>query len=227
MAHVNPIQIQKFLKGVDYPASKQALIENAKNLGADENVCASLEQLPDEDFQTPADVSQAFGAMPDETESQAARKGRAQEEETCATGGNEFLAQAIEDSMAEVELCEMALQKSTSDEVKMFAQHMIDEHSQLGAELEKLAGGNKADLPKDMESKHKAAMRKMAQLSGPEFDREFVQHAVKEHENDIKVFDHYAREESDTGIRQIAEKGCRMLEQHLQMARELQKKMPA
>ena len=28
--------------------------------GAHESVCASLEQLPDEDFQTPADVSQAF-----------------------------------------------------------------------------------------------------------------------------------------------------------------------
>lgn len=60
MAHSNPIQIQKYLKGVDYPASKQDLIKNAKKNGADESVCASLEQLPDEDFQTPADVSQAF-----------------------------------------------------------------------------------------------------------------------------------------------------------------------
>jgi hypothetical protein len=61
MAHANPIQIQKYLKGVDYPASKAALIENAKKMGADENICASLEQLPDEKFQTPAEVSQAFG----------------------------------------------------------------------------------------------------------------------------------------------------------------------
>ena len=60
MEHANPIQIQKYLKGVDYPATRERLIENAKNLGADENVCASLEQLPDEEFQTPAEVSQAF-----------------------------------------------------------------------------------------------------------------------------------------------------------------------
>ncbi|HZV99183.1 MAG TPA: DUF2795 domain-containing protein [Methylophilaceae bacterium] len=60
MAHANPIQIQKYLKGVDYPANKAALIENAKKLGADENICNSLEQLPDEEFQTPADVSEAF-----------------------------------------------------------------------------------------------------------------------------------------------------------------------
>jgi hypothetical protein len=60
MAHANPVQIQKFLKGVDYPASKAQLIENAKKMGADENILASLEQLPDKEFQTPADVSEEF-----------------------------------------------------------------------------------------------------------------------------------------------------------------------
>jgi hypothetical protein len=61
MSHVNPIQIQKFLKGVDYPASKATLIENAKKMGADENVCASLEDLPEQDFDAPVDVSEALG----------------------------------------------------------------------------------------------------------------------------------------------------------------------
>ena len=60
MGHANPIQIQKYLKGVDYPASKQDLIKSAKKNGADDSICASLEQLPDEDFETPADVSEAF-----------------------------------------------------------------------------------------------------------------------------------------------------------------------
>jgi hypothetical protein len=60
MAHANPIQIQKYLKGVDYPASKQDLIKNARKNGADESICASLEQLQEDNFQTPADVSEAF-----------------------------------------------------------------------------------------------------------------------------------------------------------------------
>ena len=60
MAHANPIQIQKYLKGVDYPTNKRTLIETARRQGADESVCASLDQLPDEEFQTPADVSAAF-----------------------------------------------------------------------------------------------------------------------------------------------------------------------
>lgn len=69
MAHANPIQIQKYLKGVDYPTDKQTLIQTAKQQGADDSVCASLDQLPDQQFQTPADVSAAFkGPMPDHAE---------------------------------------------------------------------------------------------------------------------------------------------------------------
>jgi hypothetical protein len=63
MAKVNPIQVQKFLKGVDYPVSKQELLKNAQKEGADDNVRSMLEQLPDEKFQTPAEVSQAIGRL--------------------------------------------------------------------------------------------------------------------------------------------------------------------
>lgn len=58
---INPIQIQKFLKGVDYPASKNDLLRNAEREGADEDVRAMLERLPDEEYESPADVSQALG----------------------------------------------------------------------------------------------------------------------------------------------------------------------
>jgi len=63
MSKVNPIQMQKFLKGMDYPASKEELIDHAKQNGADENVCTTLEQLPDEEYETPADVSKAVGKI--------------------------------------------------------------------------------------------------------------------------------------------------------------------
>ena len=60
---VNPIQIQKFLKGIDYPASKEVLLTNAQRNGADEDVRATLEQLLDEEYETPADVSRALGKI--------------------------------------------------------------------------------------------------------------------------------------------------------------------
>ena len=63
MAKVNPVQLQKHLKGVDYPASKQQLIDRAKQQGADEQAISALEQLPDQEFDTPTEVSQAVGAL--------------------------------------------------------------------------------------------------------------------------------------------------------------------
>lgn len=63
MATINPIQMQKHLKGLDYPASKEDLIAHAKKHGADENALSVLEQLPDEEYETPADVSKAIGQV--------------------------------------------------------------------------------------------------------------------------------------------------------------------
>ncbi len=63
MAKVNPIQVQKFLKGLDYPASKQDVLQKAEQEGADEDVRSTLEQLPEEQFETPADISKAIGQI--------------------------------------------------------------------------------------------------------------------------------------------------------------------
>jgi len=63
MAKVNPIQVQKYLGGMDYPASKDEIVDHAKSKGADEKVMETLEQLPDDNFQTPADVSKAIGKI--------------------------------------------------------------------------------------------------------------------------------------------------------------------
>jgi hypothetical protein len=63
MTKVNPIQLQKHLKGVDYPASKEQLIEHAQKQGADENAISVLQQLPDEEYESPTDVSEAVGEI--------------------------------------------------------------------------------------------------------------------------------------------------------------------
>lgn len=60
---VNPIEIQKFLKGVNYPCSKQDLVAKARREGADQNVVSTLERLPDQPYNGPAGVSEAIGRM--------------------------------------------------------------------------------------------------------------------------------------------------------------------
>ncbi|WP_341529721.1 DUF2795 domain-containing protein [Nostoc sp. UHCC 0302] len=60
MARINPVQLQKHLKGIDYPASKQELIVHAQQHGADENAISALESLPEDQYETPTDVSRAI-----------------------------------------------------------------------------------------------------------------------------------------------------------------------
>lgn len=63
MAQVSPIEIQKHLKGMDYPASKQDLIEHAEGQGADDQIRSLLEQLPDQEYETPAEVNKEIGKL--------------------------------------------------------------------------------------------------------------------------------------------------------------------
>lgn len=60
---LNPIQVQKYLSGMDYPAKKQDILNKAKQEGADESIMGELEKLPDQDYRSPNDVSQALGKM--------------------------------------------------------------------------------------------------------------------------------------------------------------------
>jgi hypothetical protein len=63
MAKINPIQVQKFLKGVDYPTGKRELIEHARRQGADEAVLDILEQIPMERFNSANDVAEGIGRI--------------------------------------------------------------------------------------------------------------------------------------------------------------------
>ena len=64
-AKVSPAQVQKKLDGVDYPASKQDLIDHVKNSEGDNNkeVIQVIKQLPDKDYHSPVDVSKAVGQI--------------------------------------------------------------------------------------------------------------------------------------------------------------------
>jgi hypothetical protein len=57
----NPIQLQKYLGGVDYPTDKQTLIRRAQDNGAGDDVIRTLQNLPTDRFNSPNDVSEAIG----------------------------------------------------------------------------------------------------------------------------------------------------------------------
>lgn len=53
------IELQKYLGGVDYPASKDDLVETARSNGAPDDVVSALENATKDSFDSPTDVSDA------------------------------------------------------------------------------------------------------------------------------------------------------------------------
>lgn len=62
MAHVNPADVEKYLKGIGYPASKEDLLKMAKRNGAEPKVCDTIQRLPNQQFANPTDVAKAISA---------------------------------------------------------------------------------------------------------------------------------------------------------------------
>jgi len=59
----SPVELQKHLKGVSYPASKEDLIAAARDNGAPREVLDALQRLPGDQFDSPAEVAKAFGEL--------------------------------------------------------------------------------------------------------------------------------------------------------------------
>ena len=59
----SPIAVEKYLKGMEYPASKDELIEHAEDSEAPDEVVDLLNKLPDETYDNAADVTKAMGTV--------------------------------------------------------------------------------------------------------------------------------------------------------------------
>jgi flagellar motility protein MotE (MotC chaperone) len=73
-----PIEAQKALKGMDYPARKQEILEKARDNNATKEVMDILEDLPDKEYENAADVSKEFGGETGNIEEREGRGGQKQ-----------------------------------------------------------------------------------------------------------------------------------------------------
>jgi len=60
---VSPAQIEKFLKGIDFPVSKQSLINHAKQNKAPDDVMQLLQRMPDKEYGSAADIAREIGKL--------------------------------------------------------------------------------------------------------------------------------------------------------------------
>ncbi|HYE61977.1 MAG TPA: DUF4142 domain-containing protein [Phycisphaerales bacterium] len=137
----------------------------------------------------------------------------------------DFVTTAAASGMKEVELGRLGTRQASNEQLKQFAQKIIDDHTKANEELMTLARNKNIDVPTQLPQDHKSMVQKFNQLNGAEFDREFVTHMVQSHQKSVDLFDRQARQGEDAQVRAFAARTLPTLRQHLQMAKDLQQNL--
>ena len=61
--NVSAAEIQMYLKGINYPADKQKLMQTARSNGATQPVMDFITRLPEMQYSSPVDVEKEFSKM--------------------------------------------------------------------------------------------------------------------------------------------------------------------
>ena len=135
-----------------------------------------------------------------------------------------FLSDTAEGGMTEVELGKMAQTKSKNPDIKKFGQMLVEDHSKANAEVKSLAAKKNINLPTGMGS-HQSTYDKLKGLNGDDFDKEFVEDMVDDHEKDVSTFQKESQNSSDPDVKAFAAKTLPVLQKHLDTVKGIQSKM--
>src|SRR5258705_4131123 len=138
-----------------------------------------------------------------------------------ATADQAFVRKALEGGAAEIQLGQLAQQKSQSEDVKQFAQKMVEEHTQLAEQMKPIAQQLGVKEPKGPSKKDKQLIAKLEGLSGPQFDEAYIQAMVKDHKEDLKEFKDEGQAAQNQNVKQAAQQGAGVISQHLQLIQQI------
>lgn len=138
-----------------------------------------------------------------------------------------FLKDVLEGGMAEVQLGQLALQKTNNADVKQFAQRMVDDHTKMGEQIKPVAQQIGVKIPDGPSKKDKQTIAKLQELNGDDFDKAYMKDMVKDHKTDLTDFKTEAESGSNPAVQNVANRGSQIIGQHLQMAEQISQKTNA
>src|SRR5207245_801947 len=131
----------------------------------------------------------------------------------------ECVSKAATGGTAEVELGRVATQRAVRPSVRSFAERMVADDGRANAELAALARRKGLDVPTALEPSQQAMRDRLSGLSGPDFDRAYMSEIVRDHTEDIALFERTADISSDQDLKALATGWLPMLRDHLARAR--------
>ena len=165
--------------------------------------------------------------------SQAGQQGSATRQNKPATTplaaerDEDFVKDLAQGSEVEIAASKLAVTKASHPEVKAYAQKLIDDHTAAGKELEALVKGKNASWPPDDPGmkKKKQEHESLQTLTGAEFDKEYLEDMIDDHESALARVGRQVNNGKDAEIKAFASKMQPKLLEHLKMARDLKAKL--
>lgn len=133
----------------------------------------------------------------------------------------DFVKDVSKANASELHLIALGIQKGGKD-VKASAHHMQADHKKLAEEMNAYAAKNKITVDIDS-SNFRSNMDD--DKAGPDWDKNWVNKMVDEHEKTIKKFEDNQNDVKDPELKALITKTLPTLHMHLDMAKELQTKL--
>lgn len=137
----------------------------------------------------------------------------------------EFLEKSSQGNVAEVELAKLALEKSHNEQVRTFAKRMIHDHEMLATKMKPFVLQTGLQPATSLNTEHQHLYNELKNLSGPEFDKQYVEAMDKDHHEDLKDFRDEVSSTQDPKLKQAVASGEKVIAEHTQMIDEISRKM--
>lgn len=129
-----------------------------------------------------------------------------------------FLRQAVEGNLAEIQTGQLAEKNGSNQVVKQFGQRMVTDHTNLLEQAKSIAAAKGITPPTAPSAKDQATYRSLASKTGNAFDTAYISDMITDHKNDISHFEQEANSGTDPDIRALASKALPTLQEHLRLA---------
>jgi putative membrane protein len=137
--------------------------------------------------------------------------------------GKTFIVKAIQGNLAEVQMGQLAQEKSQNGDVKAFGQQLATDHKDANSKATAVANDLGVTPPEEPSKKQQADYNRLSKLSGDAFDKQFARHMVMDHKKDISEYKADSKKKDPTAS--YASDTLPTLQKHLEMAQSLTKSL--
>jgi putative membrane protein len=142
---------------------------------------------------------------------------------TDATSAKTFATKAAMSDLFEIQTSRLALTKSDDDDIKSFAQKMIDAHSDSTTKLKGVLKDENIGVtpPTTLDQEHEAKLKRLEGLSGSAFDREYAKMQQDGHTKALSLLRTYNEQGDNPALKQFAQDTIPIVQGHLRQAQAL------